>query len=389
MRISGRRIHIAGSASKETDIGLIRYGHQLIDRLVDELARRGALFVVGAGKEPLVDENDPGSPSIIFDWTVLATAWKLLSEGSAQPLGPHGRLIATVVTHKIEEHIPERRRRLWEALREAEAVDLNFVEPGWASGAYRRELQASLGDVLIILSGGEGVEHLARLYAQAGKPVIPLDLELGSSSDDGSGGAARLAQRARACPSRFVRLTDPSLGGLLFDGISSHGGTRPVEEVVSGVIRLLEELAPPMAFYVRLLDTTVPEHAAVEQFFRQVVDPVVREFDYKPMQMGQNSSTHPWMNQEIFDNLHHSQLVVVDLTGSRPNCYIEFGYALGRRLPVLVTLQKGTNVPFDAKMIKHFAWSTDRSYHEQKEEFRDYWLRNIHRPPLVIPREIL
>lgn len=389
MRINGRRIHIAGSATRERPIELLQYAHALIEGLVDVLARREAQFVVDVVNEPLADENDPSSPSIIFDWTVLATAWARLADGSAQPSGPRGRLITIVATDKTEAHVPDTRRNLWQALLEADAVDLRFAEPGWTSGGNRRVRQAQFGDVLIVLSGGEGVEHLARLYAQAGKPVIPLDLDLGSSSDDGSGGAARLAKRARAEPSRFVRLTDPGAGGTLFANLSTRGGARPVEEVVAGVVRLLEALAPPMAFYVRLLDTNAEEYQAVEDFFRRVVDPVIAEFDYQQMEMGRSSATHAWMNEAIFDNLHHAQLAIVDLTGSRPNCYMEFGYALGRTLPVLITAQEGTRVHFDARMIEYHAWSSSGDDEERRAGFREYWGRNIERPPLVKPREIL
>ena len=50
--------------------------------------------------------------------------------------------------------------------------------------------------MLIGLSGGEGVEHLAVEYSSKGKPVIPIDLQLGASERDGSGGASRLFDRA-------------------------------------------------------------------------------------------------------------------------------------------------------------------------------------------------
>jgi len=389
MRINGRRIHIAGSACRERPIDLLRYAHVLIEGLVDALARRGAQFVVDVVREPLANESDPSSPSIIFDWTVLATAWARLADGSVQPRGPRGRLITVVATDKTEDHVPETRRSLWRALRDADAVDLRFAEPGWTSGGNRRMRQAQFGDVLILLSGGEGVEHLARLYAQAGKPVIPLDPDLGSSSNDGSGGAARLAKRARAEPSRFVRLTDPGAGGTLFTNLSTRGGARPVEEVVAGVVRLLEALTPPTAFYVRLLDTNAEEYQAVEDFFRRVVDPVVVEFDYQQMEMGRSSATHAWMNEAIFDNLHHAQLAIVDLTGSRPNCYMELGYAFGRGLPVLITAQEGTRVHFDAQMTEYYAWSSSGDDEERRAGFREYWQRNIERPPLVKPREVL
>jgi hypothetical protein len=41
---------------------------------------------------------------------------------------------------------------------------------------------------MIGISGGQGVEQAAIEFSTHGKPVIPLDLNMGSSSNDGSGG---------------------------------------------------------------------------------------------------------------------------------------------------------------------------------------------------------
>ena len=44
-------------------------------------------------------------------------------------------------------------------------------EPGWSAGAFRRQRLAQLGDILIGVSGGQGVEQLAIEYSSTGKPV--------------------------------------------------------------------------------------------------------------------------------------------------------------------------------------------------------------------------
>jgi TIR- and PNP-associating SLOG family len=170
------------------------------------LAAEGATFVVGVGKEPLCRPDDPTSPSIAFDWTALEAIHDCVVRGATPASGTQGRLLAAVATEKTDDQIPAARLPVWNGLRAADGVRLEFVEAGWTSGAVRRTRQAQLGDVLIALSGGEGVEHLAQLYAAEGKPIIPLDLKMGASMDDGSGGAGRLAPLARAHPERFVRL---------------------------------------------------------------------------------------------------------------------------------------------------------------------------------------
>ena len=142
MEIRGRRIHIAGSAAPEAPGALLRYVHELVEELVRSLGRAGATFVVGVGKEPLVQLEDNSSPSIIFDWTVLATLHELLLDERVTAAGLQGKLISTIATHKTEGQVPEHRRKVWRELNDAGAVKMEFTEHGWTAGAVRRERQA-------------------------------------------------------------------------------------------------------------------------------------------------------------------------------------------------------------------------------------------------------
>lgn len=116
MEIKGRRIHIAGSAAPEASDSLLRYAHELVEALVRSLGRAGATFMVGVGKEPLVRPDNGSSPSVIFDWTVLATLHELLLDDRVVAAGTQGKLISGVVTHKTEVQIPEHRRGMWREL---------------------------------------------------------------------------------------------------------------------------------------------------------------------------------------------------------------------------------------------------------------------------------
>ncbi len=123
-------------------VELLRYAHQLVHELVHELLSNGARLVVGVGKEPLVDDHDPTSPSIVFDWTVLEAAATKSIRGSTPPRGPQGPVIATVATDKTENQIPAERKLLWDSLVARNAVQLEFTTPGWTSGAIKRIRQS-------------------------------------------------------------------------------------------------------------------------------------------------------------------------------------------------------------------------------------------------------
>lgn len=388
MQLQGSRIHIAGSAKSDISTDLLRYGHVLIEKLVRILLGKGAKFLVGIGKEPHLEGKEDTLP-IIFDWTVIATIVDCLKSGIAKPTSWQGEILTTVETQKLDERIPGDRRGIWQEIQGYGAVQVKYIEPGWASGAIRRARMTEFGDVLIILSGGEGVEHLAREYALQAKPVVPIDLDLGSSTGDGTGGASRLAGEMLAHPDRFFRLSNPSATGRLLAKLATRRGQSPADQVAQGIVDLIEAIEPPRAFYIRLLFQDHDEYLGVEHFFRKVVDPLIEELGYEKTEMGHSVSTHAWMNTQIFDYLHNCVLAVADLTGLRSDCLIELGYALGRSRRIILTAKKGTSLPFDSKMIECCFWEDNTPDDERLSQLKDYWRRNINRPPLVMPREIL
>lgn len=386
MNLQGRRIHIAGSADVEADEKKLTYVHSLVSELTTVLAGEGASFVIPFGSEPLLKERTDG-PSIIFDWTVAEAVCTALRNGKAKSTGSNGRLVQTISTSKTESKIPEKRRGIYDELRKKDAVNMEFLEPGWTAGALNRTRLAQLGDILIAISGGQGVEQLAIEYSTKGKIVIPLDINVGSSSHDGSGGAVRLFDRARVKPADFFKVIDGQSASDLLDQTKTCNGDVAVSDVVAAIIKLLHALTSPNVFYVRLLDDTLPEYASAERFFRHTVDPLVAELGYQPFEMGKGKNEFAWMNQAIFDNLHHSSVVLVDLTGLRNNCFMELGYAFGNKQRVIVTAREDAKMPFDIAPFERFLWKESEDSEKSIERFRTFWGRNINAPALASPKE--
>ena len=386
MNLKGRRIHIAGSAGLETDTTKLTQVHVLVRGLTEALGTEGASFIIPFGKEPLL-RDDPDGPAIIFDWTVAETVHRMLKEGRAQASSPHGRLITTIATSKTDGQIPAKRRVIYDELRRSNAIHMECIEPGWSGGAFRRQRFAQLGDIFIGISGGEGVEHLAIEYSARGKPVIPLDINVGASQEDGSGGSARLFRQALTRPGDFFRVVDGCSPVELLDRTRVGSKEIEVAMVVSSLTQLLHALVPPHVFYVRLLNDGLPEYPSIESFFRSTVDPLVKDLGYEPYQMGVGKNEFAWMNQAIFDTLHHSSVVLVDLTALRQNCFMELGYALGNRQRVIVTARADTRFPFDSFALEAFLWKESEELPERLNRLRTHWERNIDMPTLVSPRE--
>jgi hypothetical protein len=379
-----RYFHIAGSASAKTQTQLIVYAHDLVREIARLVLKHCGGLVLFAGKEPRQNSDAPNSPSLLFDWTAL--------EAAAQILGPRGAdivakpSVVVVLSEKAESEIPTNRRQLWRDLLKSGQVRIEHIQPGARSGAMIRERQVQFGDALICIGGGTGVEHLAESYSARRKPVIPLDLAVGASREDGTGGALRLNREALANPNEFLR---PAPGqeqkaGTLLTLLSTNGGKTAISELIENFSRLVGALDRPIAFYVRLLNPDVVDFVDVEKFFREVVDPAVKKLGYRRAEMGTDASRYGFINVEIFETLHYASIAIVDITGLRPNCFIELGYGLGRGNRVIVTAKSGTTLPFDQQAIPCFFWSPGDSVEDTLREFEAFTDKHLNRPPLVL-----
>jgi hypothetical protein len=354
--------------------------------ITKEILRSGGGLVLFAGKEPVQEPGVANSPALTFDWTILETVDSVATQGKLP--WPHTRPpIVVAASEKAASEIPKHRRALWERLLKSGLVRVEYIQPGARSGALLRERQAHFGNVLVCVGGGTGVEHLADLYQSRHRPIIPLDLALGASRDDGIGGSERMNREALANPTLFLRLR-PEMAEVsvaLLVATSTGNGSIALETVINSLMQLLAAIDRPNAFYVRLLNNKLEEFPAVERFFREVVDPAVSKIGYRRLEMGTDPSEHGFVNVEIFERLHYSELAIVDVTALRPNCFIELGYALGRGIPVIVTAKEGTTLPFDQNAIPCYFWREEVDAVSKIQELVKFIERNIGRPPLVSP----
>ena len=376
--LAGRRIHIAGSISPDPKIATkvdVEAARQLVEGLVRTLIKRGANFLIPIDVDK---RRDADAMPICFDWLVWQTLHANLVRRPGDIAGP---LAIAVQHYKTEDQIPEDQAELWDRLRDSPLVEIENAAQ-WNMNSKRMEAQARHGDILIALGGGEGVLFLANLYHDAGKPVIPLNLKLGPANT----GALRLFEYGLT-GSNAQRLFQTE------GGTSAHSWLNRIEiparkgvaDGVRDLLDLLEALVPPKAFVVRLLNPTHADYNDVQEFFDTVVQPVMEgELGYKLTVVdGNQAYDHARIDQEIFTKLHRSRVVLADITGLRPNCFLELGYALGRGLPTMVLAKAGTEHPFDIYSLSGHHWKTTGSAEDRRREFRTHWNAIKSRPPLV------
>lgn len=378
MDMRGRRLHLAGTAAMSCPADRLRAAHQAVTDLVRAVIEAGGGSVLGCGDEPVSGAGIPCT----FDWTILEA---IESFDDPAPNWPsrRGSRFVVVASQRALEKIPEGRKALWRACLERSDIEIETPPPGWKMGGLIRARQVRHGDVLVALGGGAGTEQLAALYRDEGKGVVPVRADIGSLSDDGNGGSSYLHARALETPSDFFDIEDSSGGRVSrLVGLNLDDADRQ-SEVGASTWGLLNALRSPAAFYVRLLATNHEEFGSVEAFFRGTVDPVVAEEGYKSYEMGRDPPRAAFMNVEIFERIHRAALVVIDLSGVRPNCMMELGYALGRERAVVVTAKSNTQLPFDSDKLPVFFWDDGGDAASRTSEFRAWLERHARRVPLV------
>jgi hypothetical protein len=372
------RVHVTGSAAIDCDKALLEKAHEYLKRLAELLIEAGHGLVVTATGEPT---GEAGLPSI-FDWTLLEVVGTAPDPAPFWPPLRHDRFVAVASGRGLEK-IPDDRKALWNRCVARSDFELVVAPPGWRMAGVIRERQVARGDILLVLSGGAGAEHLAQLYRDDGKPVIALHADLGASNKDGTGGGTALHERALASPDGFFRLRGGAgsqaarLAGLHLDATSN------IEPLARATVAMINDLRPPAAFFVRLLDPKAPEFNAVERFFRDVVDHVVVERGFTAREMGRGSPETAFMNVEIFEALHRAALVVVDLTALRTNCTMELGYALGRHRRVVISAHKDTRLGFDHDKLPTYFWEDAGTLDDRRESYGDWLDRHSELPPIV------
>lgn len=374
----GRRIHIAGSIVENTAVaaaGDVEQARKLIPVFVKELVRRGANFVIPVDAEPV--RKSDGLP-ICFDWLV----WKTIKDSlTLRPANVPGSFVVAIQHHKSEDQIPPEYVNLWDELRASPLVKIENAAH-WNMNSKRMEAQARFGDILVALGGTEGVLYLANLYHDAGKPIVPLNLPLCPETT----GARRLYNFGLT-GNQTRRLFQIADDGDAHDWINKirFPPRQSVPDRVSVLIELLEALDKPRAFAVRLLNPDLDDFADVQAFFDVVVQPVIEnELGYRLVVVdGRQSYEHARIDQEIFAKLHRSSIVLADITGARPNCFLELGYALGRGLPTMVMAREGASLPFDITTFSGLHWKASGTAEDRRRAFREHWQAIRNRPSLV------
>ena len=138
------------------------------------------------------------------------------------------------------------------------------------------------------------------------------------------------------------------------------------EEVLKRLLQDLEKMPSvervrPLrpAFVIMKFDDELLDSA-----YEGVIRPLLEEFGYDPQRIDEIQDSGK-ISDQILMSIRDAELIVADLTGERPNCYYEVGYAHALDKAMIFTMKKGEKIHFDLSHHRVIIWTTEASLRKQ------------------------
>ncbi len=101
------------------------------------------------------------------------------------------------------------------------------------------------------------------------------------------------------------------------------------------------------------------EDAEIDHNYEFVIKPSVERHQLAIERVNEIAHTGS-ITEVILAAINRSRFVIADLTGERPNCYYELGYAHARAKPAIILAREGTPRHFDISTYKWNYWTDYR-----------------------------
>jgi hypothetical protein len=89
-----------------------------------------------------------------------------------------------------------------------------------------------------------------------------------------------------------------------------------------------------------------------------VIKPLAQEFGLRVVRVDEIQDSGR-INDQILENIAKSCLIISDLSGERPNCYYETGFAHALGKNIVLTIHKGSDIHFDLSSHRFIQWETE------------------------------
>ena len=195
--MDGKFIMLSGSAGLSCPADKLEIAFQFVRGFTGEVLRQGGGLVVLAGDEEST-KDEHGAPHV-FDWLVLREV-ENYAESTTEVPRPCARVVMS--DEAPESKIDADNLRLLKNLEQRNVVELCLIRREVFTGGEYRKMMTERADAMLAIGGGKGTYSAGAEMISQGKPVLPLDLQLRSTAEDGDGAVA-LHREMVSDPSRF------------------------------------------------------------------------------------------------------------------------------------------------------------------------------------------
>ena len=235
--MKGNFLLISGSASRSCPPEQLARAIQFIELLTSEVLRAGGGLVVLLGDENQTKGPD-GNPRI-FDWIIM----RAIERYATNTIEPARTLAWVVMSDDAwDRNMTDDNRQIFTSLQQRGVLEIERIRrEEFTGGAYRRS-ECELADALVALGGGKGTYSLGMDMIDLGKPVLPMDLEIGSLSEDGEG-AVQLHREMLSDPGAYF----PGTHGDVVNQMETLSLERSGHDVAGVALRAVELLSRELA----------------------------------------------------------------------------------------------------------------------------------------------
>ena len=183
--MNGKFVLISGSANRACPDDKLKVAIRFVESFTEEVLRRGGGIVVLAGEEESA-KNEQGTP-LIFDWVALRSVERFAQSTTANPR-PYARVVMS--DQAPESKIDDANLKLLRNLEQRNVVEQTHIRRDVYTGGEYRTVMTDLADAMVAVGGGKGTYSVGQAMTKLGKPVLPLDLDIGAITEDGEGAVA-------------------------------------------------------------------------------------------------------------------------------------------------------------------------------------------------------
>ena len=192
---------LSGSASRDCPALKLDRAISFVQVLTRRILLADGGLVVLIGDEMSATMSDKRAR--VFDGTVLREVEDYVN---ATTQGPRTFAHVIMSDRAWQTKLSSANRQTLANLEKRKAVEVHRIRRGEYTGGKYRDIGAKLANGMIAIGGGKGTYSLGKNMIDLGKPVLPLDISIGSFSDDGRG-ALDLHEELQRKPSDFFPAT--------------------------------------------------------------------------------------------------------------------------------------------------------------------------------------